>query len=351
MRTKLITIFLIMLWPVCCQATELIINPVQPYGEMYLLSGGVKAVVEHIEDQYGKDVAALDEKYEVSRREADFKQAQERAARSREALERKIEALKREYISKFDLTIHSATAELAPHSSVMGEISFTYTVKNHSDRIISAITYMPYIGEIKIPLSNPLFLEMVDYSTMIFGLAPGRTLSNLKHEPERLSFFAGELNREQIKLIRKNIASSFSLEVVEIRFSDGVAYKGDAAQLTLEEAFAPQLKPLKEQIVKADKDIKTSSARLKQAREQYAAERKVRDEQHAAALAELKKSAVRYRGEPGKKLSYTFMDVPEGDYILYATGQGAQVIFEVLQVAGKRQEVEPLKMVEDPFSP
>lgn len=327
------------------QATEVAVELPAGYGAPQLLSPGTDAVLRHYRTQLDRELERLDAQYQLSQRQAALKQAELDLNSSRSRLSREAERLKQRSIAQVHVRIISAALTDLGSSSTMGDITFYYTVTNSTGRIVGSLLYRPVVGQLRIPTTSSLYLDLIDFATMRFGLAPGASLSNQGTHPENLSFFVGELKGEQLAQIKRSIATDFKLEVVDLKFLRQTGFKGQTQALSFEEAFAAELGPYRASVGRSERALSEARTLAAAAARGLNAAKQQHLGRFVQASATLQSAARRYQAGG-------FSDVEPGVYWLYAKGPAGRVIFERVRVkAARRQAIEALSPRPDPFKP
>lgn len=320
------------------------------FQEVNLLSGGTGPVLKHLRGRLNAELKAFDAQYNV----AGLRQAAEAAkalSAEREAAYRNGgRAIGEEYIAKLHLQITKVETNISSESS-LGEIAFTYTITNTSDRIVSDIVYTPRIGELKIPVASKLVLDLIDPVTLKFGLAPGRSLSNRPDNPERLSFLLGEVSKENLAYIKAHVTTDFGLDIQDIHFMNAVGYKDQSRIMEVEQAFPVRLGVLDAANKAARQDAAAKAAAYANAQALYDKAKQGTLDRFRESAQTLKKSAVRQREPVDKKGRCTFADVSPGIYYVYADSGSGMVVFQEVQVKRAREKVKIEALVKNPFLP
>ncbi len=197
-------------------------------GEAYLLSEGTGAVLDHLKASYQAELEGAAAKHRVQELEEQASKAREALEAKRRAYDEKLSSLRREYISALAITLDSIEVSVSPSSSALGDVTFFYTAKNNSDRIITDITYRPLIRNISLSTTSSLVLEFINPATLISGIGPHETLTNRGHDPERFSFFISELSSQEIATLGKAGGRELDIEIIDMHFADRKGYKGQS---------------------------------------------------------------------------------------------------------------------------
>ena len=351
MRSIICVVCSILVFPCVLPAASLQLEVPPGLAEVYLLSAGTPAVLEHLQGQVTNSLGQLSTKYQIDLLKD---QAEKAAALTREkeqAYANKFESLKKQYLNSISLSIISSEAEIFPASSALGEVSFFYTIKNNSDRIISDITYKPKIGGITLPTTSALILDLIHPVTLKSGLGPNETLSNKGHEPEHFSFFIGELSREELKMIISEMKKAFTIDIVDMHFTQKKGYKGQTNVVGFKDAFIDQLQLMQISIERARADEQTKKASYNTAFSRFSEDKDVEMARYRDTLEDLKKTAVRSQMRVDEKNRCTFENIPAGTYVVYAPNAQGKSIFEQVSINGNRNKLTFNEMIKDPFVP
>jgi len=316
-----------------------------------LLSPGTPQVLSHMRRELKANLDSLARKHDIIRLKTEADSAGALYVSRKKEYETRVNKIKEYYISKLVIRITNARAVIAPDASVMGEVSFCYTARNSSDRVIASVTYRPRIGSIFVPTPSPLVLEFLDPGTLKFGLAPGKEVSVNIDQPERLSFFIGELSAKDIDYIRRNISREFHLDVVDIRFADKVGYKDQTKIMDVSQAFAGRLRPLMERLRQLHAMAREKDAMYKEALLEYNNEKTELLKEFVTNATSLKHSALRYKCRAQGSGRFTVEGVAPGRYVLYANRPNGMAIFYTVDVKAKAQTVKVQSIRKDPFMP
>jgi len=351
MRSTICVICIILIFPCVLTAARLQLEVPQGLTEVYLLSAGTPSILEHLKGQMEQSVGHLGTKYQIDLLKDQAEQATMLVKEKKKAYSHKFNVLRQQYLDSISLSILSSDAEIFPSSSALGEVSFFYTIKNNSDRIISDITYIPKIGDITLPTTSSLILELIHPTTLKSGLGPKETLSNKGHEPEHFSFFIGELSKEEIKKIRSEFQRIFTLEIVDMHFTKKKGYKGQADVMGFKEAFVDQIELLQTSIKKARNEEQTKTASYNKAFAQFSKERDEELIRYRNSLEDLKKSAIRYQSRVDEKNRCAFENISAGTYFVYASNAQGRTIFEQRTIKENKNKIVINNMIKDPFAP
>jgi hypothetical protein len=340
----------LMLVPCFSQAATLKLVMPSGFKETFLLSPGTSAVLDHMRGRLTGSLEALASQYNITSLKQELEQAQALSANRREVYRQGGKAIREQYISKLNITITSVTANISSESS-MGEIIFTYTATNNSDRIISDVIYTPRIGNKKIPVASKLVLEFIDGVTLKSGLAPGRSISNKPENPERFSFFVGELSKEDMQYVKANIGKAFALDVQDLHFMNAIGYKDQSQILDAEHAFQARLRELEEGGTTAQRDAEAKADAYAKALSAYNQGKQGSVQRFKSEAEGLKKSSLRASASVDKKNRCVFKDIEPGTYYIYASNGQGNAVFQQVEVDKGRVKKQIENMVRDPFIP
>ena len=351
MRLLWFIVCLSVILPANAYSARLNVTIPQGVTEVQLLSPGTASVLEHLKTRFKGQLKTIDEKYQVARLESEVKEASLRIDRAEKAYKDRIDELRKQYISKISITIHSASAQLSPESA-LGDINFSYTVKNNSDRIISKITYKPLLNKTTLAITSSLVLEFIHPKTLMFGLGPGESITNVGNEPEHFSFFLSELIGKDIKNVQSSLPGGFSIDIIDIHFVSQKEYKGQSKEMDVKEAFAAQLKPIQASFQQVQDELKAKTDTLSSARKLYEKETSGILKAFRAEMKDLKQSSVRYHApvEPKKNRSM-IESIKPGKYYLYASDVTRQAIFEEITIEDGKNKIKIDTLKKDPFEP
>jgi hypothetical protein len=351
MRSIICVVCSILIFPCVLPAAKLQLEVPPGLTEVYLLSAGTPVVLEHLRGQFEHSLGQLSVNYQIDLLKEQAEKATALVKEKEQAYSRKFDSLKQQYLDSISVSIISSDAEIFPASSALGEVSFFYTIKNLSDRIISDITYKPKIGGITLPTTSALILDLIHPVTLKSGLGPKETLSNKGHEPEHFSFFIGELSREELKKIRSELQKDFSIDIVDMHFTKKKGYKGQTNVVGFKEAFIDQLNLLQISIERAQADEHTKKASYNKAFARFSEDKDAELLRYRKSLEELKKTAIRYQERVDEKNRCTFESIPAGTYFVYAPNAQGIAIFEQTSVKEHKNNLMIGEMIKDPFAP
>jgi hypothetical protein len=351
-RKILCVAFLIFAIPFSLQGARLQLTLPQGLTAAHLLSGGTQTMIDYEKGKVQTAIAKLKGDYQIDAAETGTKKGSAAAKSAQQAYQEKIAALRRHYNSLLNVRILSSRAEINLSSSAMAEVSYVFTARNGTDRIVTDISYRPLINGRPLSTSSAFVLEFMDPSTMKSGLGPGETMTNQGHEPEKFSFFTGEVTQDEIKSMQKDFDRKFGIEVLDMHFTNQKDYKGQFKPLTFEEAFASALAPLSAAARQAKARARELDETDAKALKEFKARRDGLTAQEAGTLAGLKKAAVRYTAAPDKKGRCTFEDVAPGTYFIYAGNGNGMAVFEPIKVGDERKIKRSITQTKkDPFVP
>jgi hypothetical protein len=262
----------------------------------------------------------------------------------------KVQAIRNEYISRISIKIDKVNPFISPESSATGEIEFTYTATNNSDKIIADIIYTPVVGKMEIQSPSKLVLDFIDRSSLKAGLAPGKTMTTTEKDPDRFTFLIGQMNKNDLAYVRKNVEKELSLKIKDIHFTNSIEYMDQSKLLTVEEAFPARLKDLTAINSSEKKSAEEDLNKYKKAQEECDAAKSISLLEFNREAGELKKSAVRYTSKADKKGRAVFKEVAPGDYFIYGSKDG-RVVFQEISVKNSRLKVKATELQKDPFKP
>lgn len=319
--------------------------------EACLLSGGTTAVLKHFRGQSDVEFRKLRAEYQMDILEDQARKAETLINEKKQAYSGKVAEIRKNYLSMLEITIHSSQAAINPSTSALGDVTYFFTAKNNTDKTITDITYKPIIDGKGLPTTTSLVLEFLDPQTLKSGLGPHETMTNLGHDPEKFSFFIGEIPPEELNKIRSAFGRAFSINVVDMHFSYQKGYKGQMKPLTFSEAFSGLLRPMQTAVEQAEADAIAKKGAYSSAVKEYTARQAKTNSFLKKSLDDLKASSVRYSAHPDKKGRYVFDDVAPGSYIVYASNGKGRAVFESIAVGEKKQKETYIQMKKDPFVP
>lgn len=349
-RWIMLMVGMLMLVPGLGQAAQLKLVMPPGFKDVFLLSPGTPAVLEHLRGRLDGNLAAIASQYNIERLKQEMQAAQALNANRSDVYRQGGKAIREQYISKLKIAISNVTANISPESS-MGEIAFTYTVTNNSDRIISDVIYTPRIGNKKIPVASKLVLEFIDATSLKSGLAPGRSMSNKSDNPERFSFLVGEISKQDMNYIKANLGTAFALDVQDLHFMNAVGYKDQSQIMDAEHAFQARLSGLEQGDESAKRDAELKAVAYTKAVSAYNLGKESSVREFKTRAEELKKSAQRASSAMDKKNRCVFKDLEPGKYIVYASNAQGKAVFVPVEVGDGRVKKEISDVVHDPFLP
>jgi hypothetical protein len=350
MRSISSVFFFILIFPCILSGARLQLEVPPGMTDVYLLSSGTPSVLKHLQDQLNLSLDQLNTRYQIERLAEQKEKATNLVKGKKRAYANKLSSLQTQYIASLSLNILSTDAEVSPSSSALGDVSFFYSIKNNSDRIITDITYKPKIGGITLPTTSSLMLDLIHPQTLKSGLGPKETISNKGHEPERFSFFIGELSKEELKKIQSEIKKDFTIEVIDMHFTKEKDYKGQTEVLEFEGAFNSQLKPLQIAIADAEADEQSKKISFSNALSKFNKAKETVMNKHKKSLEDLKKTSVRYQIRPDEKNLCILENIPAKKYIVYSRKTNGQALFTEITVEDRKNKLMLNTMIKDPFS-
>jgi hypothetical protein len=350
MKKFYVFLFLILIIPVSLNAARLQILLPPSISQAYILSGGTAAVIEYFRSQADAKIMKLRTDYQIDALEEQKKTADSLIQEKKKLYADRVSNLRKEYISKLRIDLSSIQGSMTPSSSALGDVTYYFTARNNSDRIITDITYKPLIDGKGLPTTTILVLEFIDPITLKSGLGPHETMTNLGHDPEKFSFFIGEISQEDLNNLRKDFEKRFGIMVVDMHFSDQKGYKGQFNPRTFEEAFSAQLRPLQITVEHAEVHDKTLRDANAKSLKEFTEQKKIILASLNKNFAELKQSSIRYTASPDRKNRYVFDDIIPGTYFVYAINGTGKAVFEKIVMGDKKQKKTYTLMRKDPFS-
>jgi len=316
-----------------------------------LLSGGTAAVLDYLRERMDQQIQELNQHYQIQLRETELASAKKHLENTATAYRNEINAIRAEYLSKIILSVDSASAEISPESSALGEIDFYYTVRNNSDRIISSVIYTPKIGNDKMPTSSSLILELINPATLKYGVEAGKTISNKGFLAENFSFFIKELKKGQISLIKSKLQKEFSIAIVDLRFVNEIAYKGQFKEMDVIEAFQHRLGSLRQASEKAKELAAIKKDNYEKALREYTGARDLVINEFLSAAAQLEKTSIRHTSTVNSNNKTTIENIDAGSYIVYAQKENGLAVYEVIEINTSKHEFVINELIKDPFIP
>lgn len=342
---------IVFLFPVQSPAARFVVTVPKEIAEVRLLSPGTQAVVEFLKKRLDEQLKASRKKNRVDQIEQEVNQASIAVTRADKAYSDKVDSLRKLYIARIPITIHSASNQITQESA-LGDITFFYTAQNNSDKIISDIMYKPVIGDIVLPITTSLVLEFINPKNLVFGLAPGESLSNQGSEPERFSFFLSELKEHDVDRIRSSMPGGFSIQITDVHFVSAKGYKGQSKVMDIKEAFPGVLGAYRSASQTAREEHKAKLDALDRAKTLSMTETRESMTEFRAKAFDLKKSSVRYKGPVDMKKNRATIDsIEPGAYILYAPAANGRAVFQEVTIEEGTNKAKIQTLAKDPFEP
>jgi len=317
------------------------------YASAQLLSPGTAAVLQHYRSQLDRELKRLDDQYQLKAKQAAYQKATQDLTASRARLDQHLAKLRQDCIARIHVKIVSASLTDMGSSSAMGDINFYYSVTNNTGRIIGSLIYHPTVGQLKIPTASSLYLDLIDFSTMRFGLPSGTSLSNQGVHPEQFSFFAENLNQSQIAMLKRSLNSGLTLQIEDVKFLRQTGFKGQTQELGFEEAYAGEIRPYRDAVNRNEAAVKSSQQLADSARAALNAAKQSHEAVFTSSATSLLAAAPRY-----SSTSSLFNNVAPGTYYLFATGKHGQALFEKVTIKAERhQKITAGKIIANPFRP
>lgn len=328
-------------------ATEVEVKLPAGYAAAQLLSPGTGPVLQHYRSQLDSQLKRLDDQYQLKAKQAAYQRSTQDLAASRSRLDQRLASLRQDCIARIHVKIVSASLTDLGSSSAMGDINFYYSVTNNTGRIIGALIYHPTVGQLKIPTASSLYLDLIDFTSMRFGLPSGATLSNQGVHPEQFSFFAENLSQSQIAMLKRDVNAGLNLQIEDVKFLRQTGYKGQTQELSFEEAYAGEIRPYRDATNRAEAALKSNQQLADEARANLNAAKQSHEALFASEAKTLLNSAQRYRAK-----TTTFTAVKPGTYYLFASGQRGQALFEKVTIkADRHQTIKAGRGGANPFIP
>ncbi|MBN2297466.1 MAG: hypothetical protein JXM72_02675, partial [Deltaproteobacteria bacterium] len=237
MRSFITILCIVFFFPGIAPAAKLQLEVSPGFSQVYLLSQGTSTVLEHLKTRFDTAMEELNKNYQIDLLKEQADKAAILEQEKKDTYSEKFTSLRNTYLKSVSITIVGVDAQIFPSSSALAEVFFFFSIKNNSDRIITDITYKPVIGDIMLPTTSSLVLELIHPATLISGLSPGQTLSNKGYDPEHFSFFIGELSKEELGKIQQEMKTHFTVEVIDMHFTNKRGYKDQTRVLGFKEAF------------------------------------------------------------------------------------------------------------------
>ncbi len=350
--TAFIALALVITLPPVLHAARLVVKlPPEGAAEVELLSGGTRAVLDLLRTRLDSELASARESCRMAQLEREERDARLEVSRSEKTYKERLEGLKARAISSIRVTVHSSEIRITEESST-GDVSFHYSVTNTGDRIVSDIAYRPVISGITIPLTTPLVLEFIEPSTLVFGLGPQETITNRLSDPERLSFFLSELRDADRRILARNTAKTFSLEVEDVHFVSRKGFKGQYKVMDLPDAYSGILEAPRTAFERAVARQATLAAQLADARKSFENETRAIRERFRTRAADLRKASVRATCTVDRKKNRAvFEDLEPDTYLVFAAGGPGKAALEKVVVKDGKNVVKLKGYGKDPFTP
>lgn len=318
--------------------------------EVFLMSQGTGDIIGFIHKKYDSNIKGLQARYNLPELKSRAEKELVSSRSDNEAVNMRLKSIKDEYISKLNIKINKVKPFISPETSATGEVEFTYTAVNNSDKIIADVVYTPMIGKMQIQTSSKLVLDFVDRTTLKAGIAPGKSLITTEETPDRFSFLLGQMNKNDIAYARENAGKGLSLKIIDIHFTDSIEYKDQSKVLSVEEAFKDRLQDILTRISSETVSAQQDTVKYNEARKEFDAGKSAALKEFASEAGELKKSAVRYTSKAGNKGRAVFEEVEPGNYFIYAEKDG-QAVFKEISVGNRKLKVKAEELQKDPFKP
>jgi hypothetical protein len=146
-------VLLLIIIPSHAYAARFVAIVPQGITEVKLLSPGTGAVLSFLKERLDTQLKASSETHQVDKLEKEAAQALLSIAHADKSYSERIDSLRKQYIEKIPITIHSASNQITQESA-LGDITFFFTAHNTSNMIISDITYKPVIEDIALPITT-----------------------------------------------------------------------------------------------------------------------------------------------------------------------------------------------------
>ncbi len=351
MRSIITAICIVAILPGIVSAARLQLEVSPGFSEVYLLSEGTSSILDHLKAKADREIAELGETHQITILKERLDKASTLAQEKKEAYSQKFSSLRETYLESISVSINGVDAEIYPSSSALAEVYFYFSIKNNSDRIVTDIAYKPLIGDIILPTTSSLVLEFIHPATLVYGLGPGQTLTNKGYDPEHFSFFIGQLSKEELKEIQKNIKTHFSMEIIDMHFTDKRGYKDQTQILGFREAFESQLKAFKTAKEKAEADALKKKEAYDEALNAFKSDREGLEKNLKDSLEDLKKASIRSQTRPDEDNRCFFEGIDAGSYIVYASNAQGSALFTGITVKTGTTKLMVNDLTKDPFTP
>ncbi len=318
--------------------------------EVFLMSQGTGEILGFIHKKYDSNIKGIQSRYNLPELKSRAEKELISSRSDNEAVNMRVKSIKDEYISKLNIKINKVKSFISPETSATGEIEFTYTAVNNSDKIIADVVYTPMIGKMQIQTSSKLVLDFVDRATLKAGIAPGKSLITTEEDPDRFSFLLGQMNKNDIAYARENAQKGLSLKIIDIHFTNSIEYKDQSKVLSVEEAFQDRLQDILTRTSSENISAQEDTVKYKEAQKEFDAAKSAALQEFTREAGELKKSAVRYSSKASDKGRAVFEEVVPGNYFIYAVKDG-QAVFREISVGNRKLKVKVEELQKDPFKP
>jgi hypothetical protein len=344
-------VLLLIIIPSHAYAARFVAIVPQGITEVKLLSPGTGAVLSFLKERLDTQLKTSSETHQVDKLEKEAAQALLSIAHADKSYSERIDSLRKQYIEKIPITIHSASNQITQESA-LGDITFFFTAHNTSNMIISDITYKPVIEDIALPITTSLVLEFINPKNLIFGLAPGESLSNQGNEPEHFSFFLSELKEHDIKRIHSSMPGGFSIRVTDVHFVSQKGYKGQTKVMDIKEAFPGILSSFRLASQRARDDSNAKTDALSRARDLYENETKESMREFRAKAYDLRRTSVRYKGVVDQRKNRVSIEaIKPGSYIVYAASKSGKAFYREMILGEGTNKLKIQTLTKDPFEP
>jgi hypothetical protein len=318
--------------------------------EVFLMSQGTGEILGFIHKKYDANIKGLQARYNLPELKSLAEKELISSRSDSEAVNMRLKSIKDEYISKLGIKINKVKPFISPETSATGEIEFTYTAINNTDKIIADVVYTPMIGKMQIHTSSKLVLDFVDRATLKAGIAPGKSLTTTEQDPDRFSFLLGQMNKNDLAYARENAEKGLSLKIIDIHFTNSIEYKDQSKVLGVEEAFKDRLQDILTKTSSESVSAQEDTVKYNEARKEFDAGKSAALKEFTSEAGELRKSAVRYTSKASNKGRAVFEGVAPGNYFIYASKDGQAVLKEI-SVGNRRLKVKAEELQKDPFKP
>jgi len=345
-----LTVFLFAATAVMADGSKVIAVVPSGTDEVFLMSQGTGEILGFIHKKYESNIKGLQARYNLPELKSRADKELVSSRSDNEAVNMKLKSIRDEYISKLTIKINKVKPFISPETSATGEIEFTYTAVNNSDKIIADIVYTPMIGKMQIQTSSKLVLDFVDRTTLKAGIAPGKSLITTEQDPDRFSFLLGQLNKNDIAYTKGNAEKGLLLKIIDIHFTNSIEYKDQSKVLSVEEAFKDRLQDILTRTSSESLSAQEDTVKYKEAQKEFDAGKSAALQEFTREAGELRKSAVRYSTKASDKGRAVFEGVSPGNYFIYGIKDG-QAVFKEISVENSRLKVKVNELQKDPFKP